>query len=109
MPPVQRRDALTRLAALIAAGLLNPATAWAKNLARGAPQRFSFDGLQSQAQALARQAFRPPPNALPREVEAMGWQAYQSIRTRDDQVLWRGEQRRFEVQFFHPEIGRAHV
>jgi periplasmic glucans biosynthesis protein len=96
-----RRTALQQLAGLISAGLLNPAAGWAKNLARGAPQQFSFDALQSQARTLARQAYSPPRSTLPGAVEAMGWEAYQSIRTRADQALWHGEQRRFEAQFFH--------
>ena len=57
--------------------------------------------LEARAEALADRPYHPPPETLPGELEALGYDAYRSLRYRPDAALWRGLSD-FEIQFFHP-------
>lgn len=57
--------------------------------------------LEARAGALADRPYHPPPESLPRELEALGYDTYRSLRYRPDAALWRGSSE-FEIQFFHP-------
>ena len=96
---MQRRDFLSTVAALVGTTAI---PAWAASLqAIGAPQPFDYAQLKGRARALAARAYVKPTAALPKEVEALDWDAYQSIRFRQDHALWRDDARRFQAQFFH--------
>lgn len=96
---MQRRQFVASLAALAGSAAV---PAWAEQLqAIGAPQRFDYAALKGQAQALSRKPYEKPHAALPKEIEALDWDAYQAIRFRPDHALWRDDQLRFQAQFFH--------
>lgn len=95
---MQRRSLL---AAALAAASLPPAARAVQLKPLGAPQPFDHATLKGRARALAAQPYRPPSEALPTEVAALDWDAYQAIRYRADHGLWAGEGLRFEAQLFH--------
>lgn len=97
--PTTRRQFLASLTTL-AGGATLPA--WAEQLqAIGTPQRFDYAVLKGQARALSRAPYAKPRAVLPKEVEALDWDAYQAIRFRPDHALWRDDKLRFQAQFFH--------
>lgn len=97
--PIHRRHFISSLAALAGAAAV---PAWSEKLqAIGPPQRFDYAALKGQAQARSRKAYEKPRSTLPKEVEALDWDAYQSIRFRPDHALWRSDKLRFQAQFFH--------
>ncbi|OYT98380.1 MAG: glucan biosynthesis protein D [Burkholderiales bacterium PBB1] len=97
--PPSRRQFITSLAALAGSAAV---PAWAEKLqAIGTPQRFDYAALKGQAQALSRKPYEKPRAVLPKEIEALDWDAYQAIRFRPDHALWRDDKLRFQAQFFH--------
>ena len=97
--PIPRRQFIASLAALAGSAAV---PAWAEQLqAIGAPQRFDYAALKGQAQAMSRKPHEKPPAVLPKEIEALDWDAYQAIRFRPDHALWRHDKLRFQAQFFH--------
>ena len=99
LSPTQRRQFIASLAALAGSAAI---PAWAEKLqAIGALQRFDYAALKGQAQALSRKPYEKPRAVLPKEVEALDWDAYQAIRFRPDHALWRHDKLRFQAQFFH--------
>ena len=65
------------------------------------PQRFDYAALKGQARALASKPYATPANAVPPSVAHMKWDAFQSIRFREDRALWANDGLKFRVQFFH--------
>jgi periplasmic glucans biosynthesis protein len=55
------------------------------------------------AQARAQEPYRPHWQELPPDLQEgkLGYDAYRDIRFRPQAALWQGENRNFEVQFFH--------
>ncbi len=99
LPATQRRQFITSLAALVGGEAV---PAWAEGLqAIAAPQRFDYAALKGQALSLSRKPYAPPSTQLPRALEALDWDAYQSIRFRPDHALWHDDKLRFQAQFFH--------
>ncbi|MEW6098928.1 MAG: glucan biosynthesis protein D [Pseudomonadota bacterium] len=67
----------------------------------GKAQPFDYAWLKGHARALAGRAYQPARNSVPKAIEALDWDQYQSIRFRQDHALWRDEKLRFQAQFFH--------
>ncbi|HEY6893204.1 MAG TPA: glucan biosynthesis protein, partial [Rhodanobacteraceae bacterium] len=64
--------------------------------------RFDYAALKGEARALAAKPYAAPAKAMPSAVAEMSWDAFQSIRFREERALWAGDGLRFRVQFFHP-------
>ncbi|WP_058834182.1 glucan biosynthesis protein [Luteimonas abyssi] len=86
------------IAALLLAGL--PASARAA-LRFGDPQTFDFAALKGRARDLGAKAHVPRTQELPAAVAALGWDAYQALRFRQDHALWLDDRTRYLAQFFH--------
>jgi periplasmic glucans biosynthesis protein len=76
------------------------------SLLRGMPvaadsPRFDYAALKGEARALAAKPYAAPAKPVPPSVAQMKWDAFQSIRFREDRALWAGDGLRFRVQFFH--------
>ena len=76
------------------------------SLLRGAPvaadpPRFDYAALKGEARALASKPYAAPAKPVPASVAHMKWDAFQSIRFREDRALWANDGLRFRVQFFH--------
>ncbi|MGQ0530297.1 MAG: glucan biosynthesis protein, partial [Panacagrimonas sp.] len=104
---MKRRDVLRAGASLMAAGLPLPLALFATS-AGAAPLRyvgkreaFDYAVLKGRAQALAGKPYVSRKITLPADVAKMDWDAYQSLRYRDDHRLWRDDDLRFEASFFH--------
>ena len=63
----------------------------------------SFSGSRARdlARALAAKAYVAPDDKLPEALQKLTYDQYRSIRFRPDHALWRGQNRGFEVEFFH--------
>ncbi len=81
--------------AVAGASLLRGANAAAES------PRFDYAALKGQARALASKPYAAPSKAVPPAVAHMKWDAFQSIRFREDRALWAGDRLKFRVQFFH--------
>jgi len=62
-----------------------------------------FDGatVRNMARQLALQPYKPPDSTLPPALRNLDYEAYRSIRFDPAKALWRGQGRKFTVQFFH--------
>jgi len=65
---------------------------------------FGFDDVAREAEALSRQAFRPPP-PLPPALAGLTYDQYRRVRFREERSLWRDAQLPFDLQFF--PLGRG--
>ena len=81
--------------ALAGASLLRAASA-------AASRRFDYAALKGEARALASKPYAAQAKPVPPAVAHMKWDAFQSIRFREERALWAGDGLRFRVQFFHP-------
>ena len=81
--------------AIAAASLLRGEAAAAE------PARFDYAALKGEARALASKPYAAPAKTVPPPVAHMKWDAFQSIRFREDRALWAGDGLKFRVQFFH--------
>jgi periplasmic glucans biosynthesis protein len=87
-------DALNRraaMAALLAAGVANPAlaaSAWPAGATLGPPTPFSFASLKARAAALARRPYRPPVGPPAELVRAVDYDAFGRIVYRPAATLW---------------------
>lgn len=70
--------------------------------AKSQPQ-FGFEQVVSRAKALADKPFQPP-EKVPQFLRELDRETWDSIRYRPDKAQWRGSDRSFEVQFFHPGL-----
>lgn len=66
-----------------------------------APHAFSFDWLNRQAQALARQPYVAPRVPVPELIQSIDFDAVQKIRFRPQCTLWKDEDDRLPLRFFH--------
>lgn len=64
---------------------------------------FDFANVVQEAEALAGQAYAPPP-ATPELLVNLPYDQFQAIRFRPEQSLWRGDGSRFQMMFFHPGL-----
>ncbi|CAN5455146.1 glucan biosynthesis protein D [soil metagenome] len=62
---------------------------------------FDYAILKGQARALSEKPYKAPSNNLPKAIEQLDWDQYQSIRFQKDHALWRDDPLRFRAQFFH--------
>ena len=101
-----RSPSLRRRQLLALAGATVPLLGIA-GLARGAephlgpPEPFDFERLRALAEALAAQPHVEPEPEHAEILEAIDYDAHQTIRFRPERALWAGEPGRLPVQFFH--------
>ena len=71
--------------------------------ADGVPASAPFDGatVRNMARGLAQQPYKTQDNSLPAPFKTLDFDAYQGIRFDPAKALWRGQGRKFTVQFFH--------
>jgi periplasmic glucans biosynthesis protein len=104
---MKRRELLGAVPALAAAGLpamlsLFSAPAGAAPLRKlGQAEPFDYAILKGRARALSQEPYASRRNELPAEVGALDWDQYQSLRFRDDHLLWRDSDAYFRAAFFH--------
>lgn len=103
---MHRRDLLKASAALTLAGFSTPSLYAAGNASSALktldqPQAFDYAWLKGRANDLARRPYHLAAVPVPKEVAALDWDQYQSIRYRDDHALWAKDKLRFQVKFFH--------
>jgi glucans biosynthesis protein len=100
--PIHRRQLLALAGALLpglsVAGL---ARAAAPERQLGPPVPFDFERLRATARALAARPHVEPAAQHAKILEAIDYDAHQTIRFRPERALWAGEAGRLPVQFFH--------
>lgn len=74
------------------------ARAWAP---AGAAVPFDAQTVPALAKALAAKPYQPQSKQLPVSLERIGYDQYRGIRFNPAQALWRGDDLRFQAQFFH--------
>jgi len=62
---------------------------------------FSREWLRLQAQMLAQSPYVAPDSRLPAWIANLDWDAYQSIRFKADESLWKEDKLPFQVRLFH--------
>ena len=99
-----RRDFLSALVASAAWGLTGtPVRAEAlPALQLGPPEPFSFEGLQAEAQALARAPYRPVPVPQRARIDQIDWAAHSQIHFKPEAALFAAGPGEFPVGLFHP-------
>ena len=103
---MRRREFLssTRLLAT-AAALPFPLTLFAadtKSLRMlGKAEPFDFARLKGQARGLAASAYLPPPRVLPKVLDELDYDGYQSLRFESARALWAAQALNFRAEFFH--------
>src|SRR5687767_15505467 len=76
--------------------------AWAAALQPlGSPGKFDYAWLKGAARDLAHRPYQPHGSALPRDVAALDYDQYQTIRFRPDHALWADDRLRFRIRLFH--------
>jgi glucans biosynthesis protein len=99
-----RRELIQRILALAAWGAF-PSLLTQSGLARAGDRSegssFSKDWLRSEARKLAEADFVPASASLPPWVSSLDWDAYQSIRFKDDHALWNDDGLAFKAKLFH--------
>lgn len=106
---MKRRDLLAAAPALLAAGfptalalLASPADAAEPLRKLGEAEKFDYATLKGRARTLSTQPWKSRTSELPAAVGGMDWDQYQSIRFRDDHLLWRDNTDSFfRAAFFH--------
>ncbi|EFH12752.1 periplasmic glucan biosynthesis protein, MdoG [Pseudoroseomonas cervicalis ATCC 49957] len=99
---MKRRDAM--LAALsLSTVFLAEETAHMSEARAAAPEETPFDSgtVRELARGLAQQAYKPPPENLPRGLSDLSYDQYRDIRYRANQARWRPEGLPFQMQLFH--------
>jgi len=93
-----RREFLSAGASLPLLAMADPAHA-----ADPAPASTAFDSatVRNIARQLAAQPYKAPASDLPAAFKDLDFDAYRDIRFDPDKALWRGQDRKFTVQFFH--------
>lgn len=69
---------------------------------------FDANWLRAEAKRISQIEFDAPPAHLPEWIDNLDYDAYQSIKFRADQALWRSKDRSMEVRFFHPGLFFRH-
>jgi glucans biosynthesis protein len=77
------------------------ASAARPSMRRGPAAPFDYARLKGEARALAAVPYRTPGARLPATLGKLSWDAWQSIRFRNEHSLWLGEGLRFQARFFH--------
>ncbi|HEY2147132.1 MAG TPA: glucan biosynthesis protein, partial [Pirellulales bacterium] len=67
----------------------------------GEPQAFSFNALKTTARELAAAPYQAPPGGLPKPIASLTWDQMQQIRFKPESALWRNEDTKFRIRFFH--------
>ncbi|WP_435870076.1 glucan biosynthesis protein [Eleftheria terrae] len=105
---MQRRRFLSHTSKAVGLAALAPTTPWfsiaahaAQLQAIGKPQAFDLAWLKGHARSLAAKPYQAPRTTLPKSIESLDWDQYQSIRFNKDHALWRDDKLRFQAQFFH--------
>lgn len=101
----QRRLMQAMMGIAAAPWLSSTAALAASGLKLGQPRAFSYESLRQRAQQLAKQPFEPTPPRHPKQLEQIGFDAYQQIQFQLDHALWAGKPVPFPVAFFH--LGRS--
>jgi glucans biosynthesis protein len=97
---VRRRELLCGTASLLlAAG--NGAVAADSQPANDQAAAFTDDTVPQMARQLASQPYKAPDTTLPSELSNLDYSAYQTIRFKMDQALWRDKGLNFTAAFFH--------
>lgn len=99
--PVYRRELMRAGASLPVLTVLGRPAAGAQVPAETGTA-FDSATVRGLARQLAQQAYKAPANALPDALKSLDYQAYRSIRFDPGHALWRGQNRKFTAQFFHP-------
>lgn len=99
-----RRELIQRIFALAAWGAIAPlftesSAARAGDRSESVP--FSKEWLRAEARKLAEASFVPAPTNLPAWISGLDWDAYQSIRFKDDHTLWKDDGLAFKAKLFH--------
>lgn len=92
---------LVRLAALPAAASLGGRAGLVHAASPMAGEPFSAEWLKEYARELAGKPFEPPQVLAPEQLNAIGYDQYQSIRFRTDHALWGDLDRAFQARLFH--------
>ncbi len=69
---------------------------------------FDIEWLRDEAKRISQEAYVAPPAKLPSWIDNLDYDAYQSIKFKPDQALWRGKDRNMELRFFHPGLFFRH-
>jgi glucans biosynthesis protein len=96
-----RRDFLKSAVAIAAAGLPTRAVFASSSKSPADPQPFDYAWLKGHARALAGMAYVPPPRDLPKALENLTYDQFQSIRLRPEHALWADKNLNFRIEFFH--------
>lgn len=67
----------------------------------GQPDAFDYALLKGRARKLSQAPWKSRKNELPAAVSALDWDQYQSLRYRNDHLLWDDPASRFRAAFFH--------
>lgn len=68
----------------------------------GKAQHFDYAWLKGQARHLAGQPYQSPKITLPKAIQDLSWDQYQSIRYKADKAIWADDPgATFRLQFFH--------
>jgi glucans biosynthesis protein len=73
----------------------------ALSLFAGDAVALNFDDIAARAKDLARAPYRSEERSPPAELSALTYDQYRDIRFRPDRALWRADNLRFELMFFH--------
>ena len=84
---LDRRTFLQIALATRAITAIDKANAQDRALHFGSPQHFSYDWLKSQAEALAKKEYVPPPSPNPELAAAIDYDAQGKIKFRDSYAL----------------------
>ena len=85
----------------LGAGASLPLLAIADPVTAADPAPFDAATVRTMARQLASQPYKAPPADLPAAFKDLDFDAYRDIRFAVDKSLWRGQGRKFTVQFFH--------
>lgn len=100
--PVHRRALLGTSVALPIVFLGGPpATAGAAEKAALSAGAFDASTVRNLARQVAQQPYKPPESNLPEALKSMNYETYRAIRFDPGRALWRGQNRKFTVEFFH--------
>lgn len=93
-----RRALIQHLATLAAWGTLGASLPAAENES-GTP--FDAAWLRTEAQRISSLPYEAPPSKLPDWIDGLDYDAYQSIKFRQEKSLWHGGEHKLEARLFH--------
>jgi len=98
---MRRRHLLSGLAAFASFPWLPSRALAAATETLGPAKAFDYAWLKGEARARAGRLYQTPSITLPRAVQGLDWDQYQSIRFRPEHSLWADDRLRFQARFFH--------